>query len=148
MKTIITVKFSNGTEFEMEADECNFDIKQQCDPVYDAGGLVEYRLGDKTMTLTATERYQEKTVPVEPAKLKKVEAGKEIKCPECRGMIAHVVDCSRSKKPKPKMGIPKKEPEKVYKCPHCSRPEKDHPTKGCDWVLGRRGWRQLGVYDG
>ena len=112
MKTTITVKFSNGTEFEMEADECNFEIKQKIDPVYDAGGLVEYRLGDKTMTLTAIERCPEKTVPalIEPAKLKKVEAEKELTCPDCGGMIAHVVECpqTRKKKLRVKRGIPRR----------------------------------------
>lgn len=41
---------------------------------------------------------------------------------------------------------PKKAPTKG--CPECGKPSKEHPTKHCDMVLGRRGWRQLGIYDG
>lgn len=33
-------------------------------------------------------------------------------------------------------------------CPTCCRPPADHGSRGCDMVWGRRGWRQLGVYDG
>ena len=41
-------------------------------------------------------------------------------------------------------------------CPECNMPASQHPALGpttlngekCDMVLGRRGWRQLGVYDG
>ena len=32
-------------------------------------------------------------------------------------------------------------------CPECGKESKDHPTKHCDMVYGRRGWRQLGSYD-
>lgn len=38
---------------------------------------------------------------------------------------------------------------KPKKCPECGNTDANgeaHP--GCDWVYGRRGWRQLGVYDG
>lgn len=39
--------------------------------------------------------------------------------------------------------------EYEYICPECG---KDHPDggtiSGCNMVYGRRGWRQLGVYDG
>jgi len=42
------------------------------------------------------------------------------------------------------------------KCPECGKPASEHPRlspdtldgKQCDMVYGRRGWRQLGVYDG
>lgn len=33
-------------------------------------------------------------------------------------------------------------------CPECANPASKHPTERCDMVYGRRGWRQLGVYDG
>lgn len=42
----------------------------------------------------------------------------------------------------------KPQPKKEYRCPECGLPSDDHPTERCDMVLGRRGWRQLGVYDG
>lgn len=36
-----------------------------------------------------------------------------------------------------------------YRCPYCGNETcGDHAHNGCDWVMGRRGWRQLGVYDG
>ena len=48
-----------------------------------------------------------------------------------------------------------KKPEKKKEplCPECnarhSNVRKDKNGKLlCDWVMGRRGWRQLGVYDG
>ncbi len=35
-------------------------------------------------------------------------------------------------------------------CPKCNNihEDKSRPPEGCDMVYGRRGWRQLGVYDG
>jgi len=41
-------------------------------------------------------------------------------------------------------------------CPECNQPASQHPALGpttlngkkCDMVYGRRGWRQLGAYDG
>lgn len=35
-------------------------------------------------------------------------------------------------------------------CPECNKVHDDpsRPPEGCDMVYGRRGWRQLGVYDG
>ncbi len=35
-------------------------------------------------------------------------------------------------------------------CPECNKVHEDssRPPEGCDMVYGRRGWRQLGVYDG
>jgi ssDNA-binding Zn-finger/Zn-ribbon topoisomerase 1 len=44
---------------------------------------------------------------------------------------------------------PKKESalDKI-KCPNCGKPASEHPALGCDMTYGRRGWRQLGVYDG
>jgi len=35
-------------------------------------------------------------------------------------------------------------------CEECNRVHEDphRPPEGCDMVYGRRGWRQLGVYDG
>lgn len=41
----------------------------------------------------------------------------------------------------------RKRPERT--CPKCWQPECEHTDKKrCDMVYGRRGWRQLGVYDG
>lgn len=35
------------------------------------------------------------------------------------------------------------------KCPECGNTSADGDShSGCDYVYGRRGWRQLGVYDG
>ena len=38
----------------------------------------------------------------------------------------------------------------VQELPLCHECGKRHVdiVPGCDWVMGRRGWRQLGVYDG
>jgi hypothetical protein len=33
-------------------------------------------------------------------------------------------------------------------CPECGERHPDHITEKCHMVRGRRGWRQLGVYDG
>jgi len=44
--------------------------------------------------------------------------------------------------------------EKEYYCPECGKSSKIHPVRNenndliCSMVIGRRGWRQLGVYDG
>jgi hypothetical protein len=57
-------------------------------------------------------------------------SGLNITCPECKRAI---VVYARALK----------------RCPECGNTEADgngHPK--CDWVYGRRGWRQLGVYDG
>jgi hypothetical protein len=35
-----------------------------------------------------------------------------------------------------------------YRCPECKQLTDGKIHNGCDMVLGRRGWRQLGVYDG
>lgn len=42
------------------------------------------------------------------------------------------------------------EKRKEYICPECNKIHEDpnRPPEGCDMVYGRRGWRQLGVYDG
>lgn len=45
-------------------------------------------------------------------------------------------------------GVSSKKAEKTYpECPECHKTIK-HPIDGCDMVRGRRGWRQLGMYDG
>lgn len=36
----------------------------------------------------------------------------------------------------------------VYTCPNCGNKSDGEYHPPCDWVIGRRGWRQLGVYDG
>lgn len=37
----------------------------------------------------------------------------------------------------------------LLKCPECGNTDADGDAHGnCDMVYGRRGWRQLGVYDG
>lgn len=42
----------------------------------------------------------------------------------------------------------KNKKEKLDPCPECGEGAVAHPTETCELVLGRRGWRQLGVYDG
>ncbi len=43
--------------------------------------------------------------------------------------------------------IPYKEQDRM--CPSCCQIHLEGGIrKDCDWVYGRRGWRQLGVYDG
>lgn len=38
--------------------------------------------------------------------------------------------------------------KKKYICPECRKETDGHIHADCDMVLGRRGWRQLGMYDG
>lgn len=38
--------------------------------------------------------------------------------------------------------------KKTHRCPDCGKDTDGNKHEGCDMVLGRRGWRQLGVYDG
>lgn len=38
--------------------------------------------------------------------------------------------------------------EKQHICPNCGYVGNGKKHDNCDWVFGRRGWRQLGVYDG
>lgn len=42
----------------------------------------------------------------------------------------------------------KKANAKKYECPECHKITDGNIHENCDMVLGRRGWRQLGVYDG
>ena len=42
----------------------------------------------------------------------------------------------------------KTEIHKSGSCPSCGRTKENHTGTSCDMVFGRRGWRQLGVYDG
>lgn len=45
-----------------------------------------------------------------------------------------------------------KDIENLKICENCGRPVNIKTNKGhkeyCGWVWGRRGWRQLGIYDG
>ena len=40
------------------------------------------------------------------------------------------------------------EPPNSDTCPDCGKVHPDSALNGCNTVKGRRGWRQLGVYDG
>lgn len=43
----------------------------------------------------------------------------------------------------------KKVPRKKFTCPECHKLTDGHKKHGdCDMVMGRRGWRRLGEYDG
>ncbi len=37
---------------------------------------------------------------------------------------------------------------RVFHCPECHTDTDGNKHGNCNWVYGRRGWRELGVYDG
>lgn len=70
---------------------------------------------------------------------------KKIKCPNCHARFKWTHLCRKINTYITRKYVLE---YKKYKCENCGKLCDGNKHVGCDWVLGRRGWRQLGVYDG
>lgn len=50
--------------------------------------------------------------------------------------------------PKPSVEGVEHKKARIPPCDNCGKPYEEHGNTACDFVWGRRGWRQRGVYDG